>query len=332
MGDGEVAGQKPDSGPENGVGDKSVRAVRRLARSPGLGRVEGEVVVSRRVREQLRRTRSPAVAARWRLLALGGAFLATILTWPALDGAAHTGPSFETGEFILLVAIVLLIPTAWVMVAPGSGRLVGALLVASVAGWSVATRLWASWATPPTVDDVLRGYLAVGCVIVLTALWLDRHRNPVIRRPWPGLALLAVVCATVVVLPAVGDASIPERAALLPLPSGVVIVAEEAGCESRGSCERSFQLTADDDADPQEVARRLTRHLEDRGWRIGVEHEAKACQPLGYLANPYRTCVSIVQLRGPGTVEVLFDVFNPRGPRVIYASEAPVTHPHRRLG
>lgn len=238
------------------------------------------------------------------------------------DGAFRTSPNFEAGELVLLVAIVLLVPIAWVVVAPDPGRIVGALLVASAAGWSLATRLWASWATPPTVDDALRGYLAVGCAIVVTALWLDRHRHPIIRRPWLGLALVGVACAAVVVLPAVCNASIPGRDALLPLLKGVVIVAEDAGCESRGSCERSFQLTADDGADPQEVARRLTRHLEDRGWR-GVEHEAKACRPLGYLANPYRTCVSILHLRGPGTVEVLFNVFNPREPRISYASETP---------
>lgn len=152
----------------------------------------------------------------------------------------------------------------------------------------------------------------------MTALWLGRHENPIIRRPRLGLALLGVACAAIVALPAVGNASIPERDGLLPLPKGVVIVAEDAGCESRGSCERSFQLTANDGTGPQEIARRLTRHLEGRGWRIGVEHEAKACRQLGYLANPYRTCVSILHLRGPNTVEVRFEVFNPREPRIIY--------------
>jgi hypothetical protein len=318
MGDGKVADQQADPGREGGVGDESVRSAW-LVRLPGFGRVE--VVPSGRGWELLRSTRLLAMAARSRLLALGGAFLATIPTWPALDGAFRSGPTFEAGELVALVAMVLLVPIAWVVVAPGPGRVVGALLVASVAGWSIATRLWASWTTPPTVDNALRGYLAVGCAIVVTARWLDRHRYPIIRRPWPGLALLGVACAAVVVPPAVGDASIPGREALLPLPRGVVIVAEDSGCESRSSCERSFQLTAGDGATAQEVAGRLTRHLEDRGWRIGVEHEAKACRPVGYLANPYRTCVSIVHLRASGTVEVLFEVFNPREPGIIWASK-----------
>jgi hypothetical protein len=322
MGDGEVEGQikgqESDPGLVGGFGEESVRSARRLVRLPGFGRVEIEVVPSLRVRELLRRTRSLAMAARWRLLALFGAFVATIPTWPAPDGVFQSGPNFEAGELVRLVAIVLLVPITWVVLAPGPGRLVGALLVASASGWSLATRLWASWATPPTVDDVLRGYLAVGCAIVVTALWLDRHRNPIIRRPWLGLALLGVGCAVIIAFPAVGNASIPARDALLPLPRGVVIVSEDAGCESRGSCERSFQLTANHGADPQEIARRLTRHLEDRGWRIGVEHEAKACRQAGYLANPYRTCVSILHLGGRGTVEVRFDVFNPREPRIIY--------------
>jgi len=215
---------------------------------------------------------------------------------------------------------VLLVPVAWLVVARGPGRLVGALLVASAAGWSLVTRLWASWATPPTVDDVLRGYLAVGCAIVVTALWLGRRGSPILRRPRLGLALLGVACTAVVGVPAVGDASVPARTALLPLPKGVVIVAEHAGCESRDSCERGFQLTADDGADAPEVVRRLTRHLERRGWRIGVQYQDKACRPLGYLANPYWTCVSILHLRGPDTVQVLFDIYNPREPRIIYAS------------
>jgi hypothetical protein len=342
MGDGKVERQGSDPGLEGGVGDESVRSARRLVHLPGIGRVKFEFVPPRRGCELLRRTRSLGTAARWRLFGLGGAFLATIPIWPALDGAFRTStaslrpaldgafrtsPNFEVGELVLLVAIVLLVPIAWVVIAADPGRIVSALLVASAAAWSLTTRLWASWATPPTVDDALRGYLTVGCTIMVTALWLDRHRNPIVRRPWLGLALLGVACAAIVVLPAVGDASIPGRDALLPLPKGVVTVAEDASCESRSSCERSFRLTADDGADPQEVARRLTHHLEARGWRIGVEHEAKACRPLGYLANPYRSCVSILPLRGPGTVEVLFDVFNPRGLRIIWASETPPLPP-----
>jgi hypothetical protein len=169
---------------------------------------------------------------------------------------------------------------------------------------------------------VLRVYLAAGCAIVVTALWRDRHPHPIVRRPWLGLALLGIACTVVVALPAVGDASIPPRDALLPLPKGVQIVAEHADCDWRGSCERAFQLTATDGAAPQEVKRRLIRHVEDRGWRIGVEHEDKACRPLGYLANPYRTCVAILHLRGPDTVEVLFSVYNPREPRVVSAPDA----------
>ena len=67
-----------------------------------------------------------------------------------------------------------------------------------------------------------------------------------------------------------------------------------------------------------EVEQRMTRHLQRRGWPIGKEHRGKACRPLGHLANPYRSCASILHLRGPDTVEVLFDVFNPREPRISY--------------
>lgn len=242
---------------------------------------------------------------------LFGALLATTPIW-------QSHPDFAGAELALLVAIVLVVPVSWVFLARGPGRLASVLLIASVLGWSLMTRLWASWATPPTVDDVLRGYLAVGCAIVVTALWIEGRRSPIGRRP--RLALLSVAAAALVLLPpVVGDASTPDGAALRPLPPGVVLVAEDAGCESRGSCERRFELTADDGAGPDEVARRLIRHLEDRGWGIGAEYEDKACRRLGYLANPYRACVSVLRRRSTGTVEVLFEVFNPREPRTVYS-------------
>ncbi len=245
----------------------------------------------------------------WRPLVVVGAFLATIPAWPA----------FEEDELAVLLAIVLLVPLSWVMLANGSalGPRIGAVLVVCVAGWTLATRLWASWATPSTVDDVLRVYLAVGCVIVVAVLWVERR--PLLHRSRIGLAFLTVSCAAVVMVPFVGDAPVPDRDALLPLPAGVVAVAEDAGCDWPGSCHRRFEVVADDGADPAEVVSRMVRHLEDRGWRIGVEYHDKACRPLGYVANPYRSCVSVLYLRGPGTVEVLFDIYNPREPGEVYA-------------
>jgi hypothetical protein len=65
---------------------------------------------------------------------------------------------------------------------------------------------------------------------------------------------------------------------------------------------------------------RLARTDEVSGRRsIGAEHQDKACRPLGYVANPYRSCVPVLYLRGRGTVEVLFGIYNPREPRIIYA-------------
>jgi hypothetical protein len=233
-----------------------------------------------------------------------GALLATVPAWP----------SFEASELAVLVPIVLLAPLSWVALARASraGPVVGALLIVCVCVWSVVTQLWASWATPSTMDDVLRGHLAVACSIVLIALRRERHRLRLAQRPRLGLVLLVIACAAVVAVPDVGDAPIPDRAALLPLPEGVVIVAEEAGCDWPGSCQRRFETVGTD------VMHRLTRHLEDRGWQIGVEHLDKACRPLGYVANPYRACVSLLYLRGRGTVEVLFDIYNPRQGGIVY--------------
>jgi hypothetical protein len=247
----------------------------------------------------------------WRPLAVVGAFLATMPAWPR----------FEADELGVLLAIVLLVPLTWVMLAGESalGPRVGAVLVACVCGWSVATRLWASWATPSTVDDLLRVYLAVGCATVVTVLWVERRRTLLVHRSRIGLVLLVVSSAVVVALPAVGEAPVPDRESLLPLPAGVVVVAEDAGCEWPGSCQRRFEVVAEDGSDPAEVMYRLVRHLEGRGWRIGAEHQDKACRPLGYVANPYRSCVTVLYLRGRGTVEVLFDIYNPREPLIIYA-------------
>jgi hypothetical protein len=253
-----------------------------------------------------------AGAVAWRPLALAGALLATMPAWPG----------FEADELPVLLAIVLLVPLSWVLLAgrSASGPRVGAALVVCVCGWSTATRLWATWATPSTVDDVLRAYLAVGCATVVTVLWVERRRTRFVHRSRVGLALLTVSSVAVVALPAVGEAPVPDRASLLPLPAGVVVVAEDAGCDWPGSCHRRFELVGDDGADPAEVMSRLVRHLEGRGWRIGAERQDEACQPLGYVANPYRSCVTVHYLRGRGTVEVLFDIYNPREPRVIYAS------------
>jgi hypothetical protein len=252
-----------------------------------------------------------AVADHWRPLAVFGALLGTVPAWP----------SFDAGELAVLVPIVLLAPLSWVMLARESraGPIVGAMLIVCVCGWSVVTQLWASWATPPTVDDVLRGYLAVACSIVLTVLRGERHRTRLAQRPRLGLVLLVIACTTVVAVPAVGDAPIPDQASLLPLPQGVVIVAEEAGCDGPGSCHRRFETVGDHGADATDVMRRLTRHLEHRGWRIGTDHKDQACRPLGYVANPYQACVSIQYQRGLGTVQVQFDVFNPRWPRIVHS-------------
>jgi hypothetical protein len=244
-----------------------------------------------------------AVTDYWRPLALFGALLGTVPAWL----------SFDAGELAVLLPIVLVAPLSWVALARDSraGPVVGALLVVCVCVWSVVTQLWASWATPSTMDDVLRGHLAVACSIVLIALRRERHRMRLARRPRLGLVLLVIACAAVVAVPDVGDAPIPDRAALLPLPEGVVIVAEEAGCDWPGSCQRRFETVDEHGAD---LMPRLTQHLKDRGWQMGTEHLDKACRPLGYVANPYRTCVSLLYLRGRGTVEVLFDIYNPRQP------------------
>jgi hypothetical protein len=250
----------------------------------------------------------------WRPLAVAGAVLATMPAWP----------SFEADELAVLLAIVLLVPLSWVMLAGESawGPRVSAVLVVCVCGWSVATRLWASWATPSTVDDALRAYLAVGCTTVVTVLWVERRRARLVHRSRVGLVLLIVSSAAVVALPAVGEAPVPDRESLLPLPAGVVVVAEDTGCDWPGSCHRRFEVVAEDGSDPAEVLYRLVRHLEGRGWRIGAEHRDEACRPLGYVANPYRSCVTVLYLRGRGTVEVLFDIYNPREPLIIYASGA----------
>ncbi|MEV4319142.1 hypothetical protein [Actinocrispum sp. NPDC049592] len=242
----------------------------------------------------------------WRPLVVVGAFLATIPAWPV----------FEPSELALPVAIVLAVPLSWVLLAGGSvrGPRVGAVLIVCTVGWSLVTRLWASWATPSTVDDVLRACLAVGCVIVL---WVERRT--LLHRSRFGLALLTVSCAAVVMLPVVGNAPVPDRDSLLPLPAGVVAVAEDAGCDRPGSCQRRFEVVADHGADPASVVSRMIRHLEDRGWDIGVEYQDKACRPLGYVANPYRSCASVLYLPGRGTVEVLFEIYNPREPQVLYA-------------
>jgi len=244
----------------------------------------------------------------WRLITILGVALVPV---PVLLRA------LDDPEFLVAAALVLVVPVAWAVQAPPrrAAVVVGLVLVAEALAWALLTRWYGTWAAPPTFDDLLRGYLVAGCVTIAVALVVLRRHRPATR---VGLAVLAAVAILTAGVPAVGDARVPSRSALLPLPAGLTVVAEEAGCDWRGSCERTFEVDVADGTDPNEVKQRLIRHLERRGWAIGTEHVDQACRDSPGLADPYRSCASVHYLRGNGTVRVEFWHFNPREPRVVY--------------
>jgi hypothetical protein len=232
---------------------------------------------------------------------VGAAVAATVPVWPGVQpGDPVADELLAPAEVALMVPIVLAFPLAWALL--GRSRRVGvgaaAILCGCVLCWSVGTLDLGSYASPPTVDDWLRGYLVVAAGVTVAATVLD-WRTPA-GPPWPvqavGVALWVAGLGLTVAVPVVGGAPMPPRDALLPLPPATAVADERAVCES--SCVRTFTLVATDGAAGPELARRVGAHLADaKGWTVtwyGFSPDPDiACRPAGWLANPYRLCVSL---------------------------------------
>jgi hypothetical protein len=131
--------------------------------------------------------------------------------------------------------------------------------------------------------------------------------------------------AAAVAVPVVGGERLPPAGAILPLPAGMTVVHEEAGCavpEQFGprSCLRRFTVAATDGADVRQLARRLGEHLQrTKGWP-GRWYDSSTvqfpCRRIGWL-NPYELCADLRLDESRSTVQVQLAYYNGRE-QVIY--------------
>jgi hypothetical protein len=222
--------------------------------------------------------------------------------------AAGAAPTFaddtvRPAETAVIVAMLLIFPLAWVLLArsPRTGGLVGALLVAGTAVWSLATVRLASYMTPPNVDELLRWQLAVtGGLVAVAGVYEWKGRRYGGRRWLAGIAGWAVGVAAIIAVPNVDGGQMPPRDAVLPMPPSIAIADEQASCHpmpaGRRTCLRVLTITATDGAPEEELMRRVGEHLErDKGWRATWYPYSPTpeveCRDAGWFLDPYRLCV-----------------------------------------
>ncbi|NUR69497.1 MAG: hypothetical protein HOU81_01615 [Hamadaea sp.] len=297
-------------------------------RSPDLG---GSV------RRWIRRRPAPSAPTRaWRgrsrLAVVAVAFLATAPVWPLIQPGRMGDELLELAEVAVLVPIVLLFPIAWSLLG-GSlpyARRIALLLAASVAGWSLWTVTFGTYASPPTVDDGLRWHLlGTGVVVVAATVYEARWRGIQNSRRWlAGVVVGMAGLAVAVVVPVVGAVRTPPPAdAILPLPAAMTIVQEEVGCglpEPGGfgpyTCSRRYTVRAPSALSSQEMMRTLADHLRRaKGWPMesaGSGTFQFACRRVGWL-NPYASCVELRVGQEPATVKIALSYDNVRD-HVVY--------------
>jgi hypothetical protein len=257
-------------------------------------------------------------SARSRLLVVAAAAAGAALTFP--------DDTLRAAETAVVVAMLLIFPLSWVLLArsPWSGSLVGALLVAGTAVWSLGTVRMASYATPPNVDELLRWQLAVtGGIVAVAALHEWKGRRYGGRRWLAGIAVWAIGVAATVAVPNVDDARMPPRDAVLPLPRTVTMPSEEASCHPMPTggrtCKRVFTLTSADGAPEEELMRRLGDHLQRaKGWPVSWSAYSPTpnveCRDAGWFLDPYRLCVWLRPDKERSTVQVWLGYSNRHDP------------------
>ncbi|AEV85949.1 hypothetical protein ACWT_4932 [Actinoplanes sp. SE50] len=252
---------------------------------------------------------------RERLLFLGITLVATGPAWrlvPSGSPVADRMPAIA--GVALLVAVVLIFPVSWAVLARGRtvGRRVGLILVALVAGWSVATVSAGTYETPPSVDDFLRWHLvAAGLTVLAGAAW-SRGGG------WGGVRLVGGVVwvsgvAVILAVPVVGQPPVPPGAVLpdgvVSLPDGVVAAGNRLDC-NRARCTRVITVRAAGTGEARGLARRIGNHLAMAdGWRMrwypGFAEPDVDCRGSHRLADPYDLCL---QLRAVGEPDASVEV------------------------
>jgi hypothetical protein len=244
-------------------------------------------------------------------------------------GAALTfaDDTLRPAETAAVVAMLLIFPLAWVLLArsPWTGGLVGALLVAGTAVWSLGTVRMANYETPPNVDELLRWQLAVtGGLVAAAGLYEWKGRRYGGRRWIAGIAVWAIGVATIVAVPNVDDGQMPPRDTVLPLPPAMTLAGEQASCHPMPTggrtCVREFTLTATDGAAKEELMRRLGEHLQrDKGWTVTWYPYSPTpdveCRDAGWFLDPYNLCIWLRPDEERSTVQVWLGYSNRHDPQ-----------------
>ncbi|GLW27891.1 hypothetical protein [Actinoplanes regularis] len=249
-------------------------------------------------------------SGRGRLLFLLAALAATIPAWPYVQPHSPIlDEMLRPAEVAVLVPVVLLFPVAWALL--GRTWKAGVPLVLLVAGWSVGTVRFASYATPPTVDDFLRWYLVAAGLTVLVAMIVTRTG---VRRI--GFLVFLAGCAAAVAVPFVGEPPTPPGASL---PPGVVADENRLDCNNV-ACTRVITVRASDTADARTLTRRIGEHLErTEGWRMRwypftAEPDIE-CKSSHRPTDPYALCLQLRSIGDPdASVQVRLSYSNRHDP------------------
>jgi hypothetical protein len=241
------------------------------------------------------------VAENWgapgRLSVVGLALLATAPIWPGLQpGEPILDEMLAPAEVAVIVPVVLVFPAAWALLGRTRryGRSFGLTMAGLVLGWSSWTANVAEYGSPPNVDDGLRWYLLTAAALVVGAVVVEARRH-LARLNLPGAACWVVGIVVTAFVPVIGYAPRPPDDVVLPLPSGMTVVADRTDCVQ--SCVRRLVVTATG-MRGQDVARRLGEHLEHaRDWQATWYEFTPlpdlACRETGWITNPYTLCASI---------------------------------------
>ncbi|ALG05605.1 hypothetical protein AOZ06_00475 [Kibdelosporangium phytohabitans] len=249
---------------------------------------------------------------------MGFAVLATAPVWPVLQPREPIADELlAPAEVAVIVPVVLAFPVAWALLARTRQRgwLVGWVLVALVLTWSSWTAHFGDYASPPDVDDGLRWYLLTAATAVVAGAAIDAHRLDLTWALGAACWVAGLVLTTMV--PVLDGAPMPPEDAVLPLPPGMTVVANQGTCED--SCQRTLLVTATG-VRADDLATRLGEHLRQaKGWQvefIGFTARPQVeCRPNGWLADPYELCAGITVDNQPeGVAEIRLGYANRHNP------------------
>ncbi|WP_433665003.1 hypothetical protein ACQPW1_24190 [Nocardia sp. CA-128927] len=118
--------------------------------------------------------------------------------------------------------------------------------------------------------------------------------------------MISVLFALLIVLIMGGErARVPSSDELLPLPGGLVALADrDSGCGGNSStiCLRAFEIESADGSSDVRVAEHVAQHLnETRGWKLRYSESSRGwtmCREEGWPLERHTLCVSVSSREG----------------------------------